>query len=936
MKKRLLLFSLLVVCCGRLSAQLLVDNSINANAAVQNVLLGAGVTASNITFQGDNAQIGGFTCNGCGLGIGNGVVIGTGNVDGADGPNNGGGFNLGPPDFSDGVGDNDLEQLSGMALNNTAVLEFDFVPTGDSLAFNYVFSSDEYPEFVNSINDAFGFFLSGPGLNGPYSNSAMNIALIPGTTVPISINTVNDFENSSYYVDNTGGAANVQADGLTTMLTAYAEVICGENYHIKIVIGDAMDYLYDSWVYLEAGSFQSNVLSMSYSAPNYSSPIDGGVFEGCQAGNLVFSRAGVLDAEVSYGLTFAGDAIIGTDIDFPYTEIVFPAGQDEVTITFQAIQDFVLEGVETLEITMENAGCGSSSANVSISVYDLPALEVALDDALINCGESVTFTPTITGGLGDYTLVWDGTFEGASYTVIPQQATAYSYTVTDTCGVIPFNGSASVEFVVNPQLLVEASDDLTATCLDVQNFQPQISGGLPPYEVAWYVDGVLESINTDLLFASDESVSLSFAVTDLCGVEVSDEFDYSVPAVPIDLNLGQDVTVTCIDEVVLEPQPSGGVGAYQYEWFVDGAAEPGAQVFDSFFFNDATVRLEIMDECGNIASDELEVTVPLVPVTVELPTDISTTCLVTNNLQPAVSGGAGILDYAWTINGQGYSNATSINYSTETNAAIELTVEDECGNVGYDEMQIIIPAVPVQVSTTADTTICLNDGALLTGSASGGVGDLVLSWEGGSNQSTIYATPTVSSAYRLFVQDECGNSASATVFVTVDFVEPNFISAYLDDELVGFTNLLPDSVVTFWEFSDGTISNEENPVHRFNTVDEWVATLHAYTAAGCHNEVSQTFEATGAVFIPTAFTPDADGINDYWKPVGRDLVSYHLSVFNRYGEIVFETRDMEEYWDGGMRGGDYFVPNGVYSFILQATDARYNSFERSGHVQIAR
>jgi gliding motility-associated-like protein len=343
-----------------------------------------------------------------------------------------------------------------------------------------------------------------------------------------------------------------------------------------------------------------------------------------------------------------------------------------------------------------------------------------------------------------------------------------------------------------------------------------------------------------------------------------------------------------------------------------------------------------MDECGNIASDELEVTVPLVPVTVELPTDISTTCLVTNNLQPAVSGGAGILDYAWTINGQGYSNATSINYSTETNAAIELTVEDECGNVGYDEMQVIIPAVPVQVSTTADTTICLNDGALLTGSASGGVGDLVLSWEGGSNQSTIYATPTVSSAYRLFVQDECGNSASATVFVTVDFVEPNFISAYLDDELVGFTNLLPDSVVTFWEFSDGTISNDKNPVHRFNTVDEWVATLHAYSLGGCHNDVSQTFEATGAVFIPTAFTPDADGINDYWKPVGRDLVSYHLSVFNRYGEIVFETRDMEEYWDGGMRGGDYFVPNGVYSFILQATDARYNSFERSGHVQIAR
>jgi gliding motility-associated-like protein len=212
----------------------------------------------------------------------------------------------------------------------------------------------------------------------------------------------------------------------------------------------------------------------------------------------------------------------------------------------------------------------------------------------------------------------------------------------------------------------------------------------------------------------------------------------------------------------------------------------------------------------------------------------------------------------------------------------------------------------------------------------------VLSWEGGSNQATIYATPTTSSAYRLFVQDECGNTASANVFVTVDFVEPNFISAYLDDELVGFTNLMPDSVVTFWEFSDGTISNDQNPVHRFNTVDEWVATLHAYSAAGCHNEVSQTFEATGAVFIPTAFTPDADGINDIWKPVGRDLVSYQLRVFNRSGEVVFETGDMEQYWDGSIRGGEYYVPNGTYSFILQTTDARYNSFERSGHVQLVR
>ena len=918
------------------SGQLVIDNAINANAAVQNVLLGAGVTASNITFQGDNGQIGGFSCNGCGLGIGNGVVIGTGNVNGAAGPNSSGSFNQGPPDISDGVGDDDLEQLSGMVLNNTASLEFDFVPTGDSLAFNYVFSSEEYPEYVNSINDAFGFFLSGPGINGAYNNSAMNIALIPGSSIPISINTVNVGENSAYYVDNGGGAANVQADAFTAVLTAYAEVICGESYHIKIVIGDAMDFMYDSWVFLEAGSFQSNVLALSYSPPNYSSPIDGGVFEGCQAGNLIFTRSGVLDDEVSYGLTFGGNAVIGSDIDFPYTEIVFPAGEDEVLITFQAIQDFVLEGVETLEITMENSGCGANSANLTINVYDLPALEVSVNDALINCGESATFTPVISGGLGDYTIVWDGAAEGPSYTVFPESATDYSFTVTDTCGVIPFTGIATVDFIENPPLVVEVADDMTATCLDVQDFQPQVSGGLPPYEFAWYEDGNIEALSQNLLFSSGQSVSLSFVVTDLCGVVESDEFDYNVPPVPIDVDLGADVVVQCIDEVTYNPLPTGGVGAYSYEWFIDGATDSNVPGFSNYFFTDATIRLEISDECGNMVSDEVEVAVPLVAVSVELPDDIYSNCLVTSDIIPVIAGGAGNLDFSWSDQTGEFATTQSVSLSVFEDTPVQLTVSDECGNAGSDELIIFIPPAPISVQVMSDTTICLNDGVMLSGSAQGGIGELILSWDGGPNQSELYVTPTEPTAYRLAVEDECGHFASATVHVNLDFVQPNFTSAYLDDDVVGLTNLLPDSIISFWEFSDGTVSNERNTEHRFNTLDEWIATLHAYSAIGCHNEVSQTFQPTGAIYVPSAFSPNADGINDVWKPVGRDLLSYHVSVFNRYGDIVYETSDMNEFWTGDSKGSDYFVPDGIYSFTLQATDNRYNSFERSGFIQIFR
>ncbi|MBS1548057.1 MAG: choice-of-anchor L domain-containing protein, partial [Bacteroidetes bacterium] len=180
----------------------------------------------------------------------------------------------------DGVNsDNDLMILSGQSINNAAILEFDFVPNGDSLHFKFVFGSEEYPTYVcSNFNDAFGFFLSGPGLSGPFTNNAVNIALVPGTTVPITINTINSGvagtagtpstcaaadpnwqNNSVYYVDNASGAT-VAFNGFTTVLTALAAVQCGQTYHIKLAIGNGTDSALQSGVFLEAGSFQSNAL----------------------------------------------------------------------------------------------------------------------------------------------------------------------------------------------------------------------------------------------------------------------------------------------------------------------------------------------------------------------------------------------------------------------------------------------------------------------------------------------------------------------------------------------------------------------------------------------------------------------------------------------------------------------------------------------------
>jgi large repetitive protein len=256
MKKNLLLILLTTLTFGTFSfGQIVVTNTQAPNNLVQNVLLGNGVTATNITYNGSavNAQtiqsnVSFFNAAGTTFPLASGVLLTTGVGTAAIGPNNSTSFTQGgTPSVSS---DADLNAIAAGSVTNGAILEFDFVPSGDTVSFRYVFGSDEYPEFSpSSYNDAFGFFLSGPGLSGPYTNGAVNIALIPGTTTPVTINNVGDQSNTQYYVDNTNGAGYgtaIQYDGTTVVLTAVSQVQCGQTYHIKLAISNVGDQSYDS------------------------------------------------------------------------------------------------------------------------------------------------------------------------------------------------------------------------------------------------------------------------------------------------------------------------------------------------------------------------------------------------------------------------------------------------------------------------------------------------------------------------------------------------------------------------------------------------------------------------------------------------------------------------------------------------------------------
>ena len=231
---------------GSLLAQpIAVSTTQTPQQLVDNVLLGFGVTAFNVTINGNPAlantaqsNVGYFTNTNPAFPINNGLVLTTGNATAAIGPNNSTSFTLNNPQTSVVSSDPHLNDIAAGNVTNGVVLEFDFIPSGDTLVFNYMFGSDEYPEFSPStFNDAFGLFLWGPGISGTYAlpgypNGGANIATIPGGS-PVTINNVGDVSNTQYYVFNeasstlTYGDA-IQYDGTTVLLTAAASVQCNQ------------------------------------------------------------------------------------------------------------------------------------------------------------------------------------------------------------------------------------------------------------------------------------------------------------------------------------------------------------------------------------------------------------------------------------------------------------------------------------------------------------------------------------------------------------------------------------------------------------------------------------------------------------------------------------------------------------------------------------
>jgi len=598
-----------------LYAQLQTNNSLNPQGLVQNVLLGNGVTVSNVSYNGSPAAIAQFTAANTTLGINSGIVLTTGttlpNGDGPHGPNdtpgagvdnNMGGFNL-------------LSQaIQGTQTYNAAILEFDFVPYADTVRFKYVFGSDEYPEFAppnnTTYNDVFGFFISGPGITG-----FQNIALLPNGAV-VSINNVNTITNPFYFVNNGDGNTApynqspqyIQYDGFTKVLEAVSKVQCGQTYHLIIAIADVGDGQWDSGIFLEANSLSTlTPVEIDHTLSQQVFPNPDWMAEGCVSTNVTLTRQANLTQSLTIPVQLSGTATSGIDYNGVPASVTFQPGQTTVSFTIQSLTDALLEGLETLTLTFPITDpCGNVTPLVlDLWIQDNQPMQVTLSSSPPSCpGDPVTINSQISGGVQPYTYLWSTGQTTGSMTFTPSSTTTVWLEVTDACTGIPAYDTLVVNVPVFAPLAVVVSPDITEICPYVPaTIGVQASGGSGQYAYLWSVNSLLSGTTDSILVNPGSSTTYLITVSDNCGNSVQDSVIYTILSPPLVLQMNGPFEICPGDSVDLLVTATGGYGTYYYNWSTT-ATTPGItvtpQVSTSYF-------VQVSDECQTFSTTAVAV-----------------------------------------------------------------------------------------------------------------------------------------------------------------------------------------------------------------------------------------------------------------------------------------------------------------------------------------
>jgi gliding motility-associated-like protein len=604
-------------------------------------------------------------------------------------------------------------------------------------------------------------------------------------------------------------------------------------------------------------------------------------------------------------------------------------------------------------IATDANGC---RAGVSVTINEPSPLLVntsSITNVSCNGGNNGSITVNASGGISGYTYSWSPIISNQPSINNLQEGT-YVVTAFDqnSCQT-----SVSIN-ISQPSTLSSAVSNVTNPTCFGGNGSATIAGvgGTPPYSYIWGTVPVQFGASNNIITAG----VTSFTVTDAQGCSFSNTVSLTQPSQVITV-AGTGPTICPGQVATLTANANGGInGAYSYSWQPIGAITSGNIVVSPTSTTTFSVSAIDQNGCVGTAATITCTVFSLTPAQVNLNGNTPICPGQSSIISLNTSGNTGTLTYNWN-NGLGNTAGPFVVVpSSPTTYSVEVT--NQCGASVSTSLLIAFNPPPTVLLNSNINTFCIPQYVQFTdNSLTGNVTDPINSWlwNFGDGSFSIQQNPnhlyTQAGTYTITLTVTTGNGCSNTSTTTSIIINANpspqaafSVNSYnlnLPYDQLICTNQSQNAITYSWSFGDGGSSTATDPQYLYQSVGSFQVMLIGTSANGCKDTSLVQINTDADVTFPNVFTPNSDGSsggyyninaldNDIFFPYTTGVEEYKLSIFNRWGELIFETDDIKQGWDGYYKGK--LCENGVYIWKADIKLLNGKTFKKNGDVTLLR
>ncbi len=631
-----------------------------------------------------------------------------------------------------------------------------------------------------------------------------------------------------------------------------------------------------------------------------------------------------------FGLNNGTGSIVVAGGTGPYTYLwnTTPAQTSATAINLNA-------GIYSIVVT-DNNGCTVSSSVTTTEPNALTANAMIINHVSCNGMANGFATVGASGGTGFYNYMWNTTPTTLTQSVSSLNPGTYTATVSDAN-----NCSATSSITITePPALTISSAGLPVTCNGLNNGQGIVipAGGTPTYSYQWLPSGGTTASTTAL----GPGIYTATA-TDANGCTITASVTITEPAPLITIASG-GTTICTGQNATVSAVATGGTAGYTFTWtgIGTGATQSVSPTSNTTYSVIATDSYGCLGTTAMVSVNVTSLTLANLTVSPGASMCIGNSATVASN----VFGSTGPVTINWS-GGLGSGNGP-FTVSPTTNTTYTVTVMDACGNTITSSVPVTVHPLPVIALSPQSITNCEEATLTYVDNSTTNPG-ATYSWSFGDGNTSSQVSPSntynASGTYIISVTVTspfgCVNTANTTSTVVV---YPGTVASFSSEGMDGtilspiykFYDQSTNAATRVWNFGDGTGSTVLNPQHTYASKGKYTVSLITTTMNGCTDSIAMEIEVTPVftLYIPNAFTPDGNGNNDFFMPKGVEISEFTMMIFDRWGELIFQSNDLETGWDGKANNGDKIAQQGVYVYKIVVRDFSQKHHDYTGHVTL--